>query len=51
MVTNKSIIARFEASNAKLIPSAEDPNTTYVDLGDVRLIFKNGEYFGWYNHN
>ena len=48
---NTTIIDRFENSNAKLIVSCEDPNTAYVDLGDMRLIFKNGEYFGWYNHN
>lgn len=48
MVTNKAIIARFENGNAKLTVSAEDPNTSYLDLGDIRLIFKDGEYFGWY---
>ena len=51
MTTNKTIIDRFEENGAKLIESCEDPNTYYVDLGDIRLIFKYGEYVGWYDHN
>jgi hypothetical protein len=33
---------------ARVITSCEDPNTVYVELGDVRYIFRNGEYDGWY---
>lgn len=32
----------------KLITSCENPNTIYVDFPDIRLIFRNGEYAGWY---
>lgn len=28
--------------------SAEDPNTMYVCLFGIRLIFTNGKYAGWY---
>jgi hypothetical protein len=32
----------------KLISSCEDPNTAYLALPDIRLIFREGEYVGWY---
>ena len=32
----------------KIIPSCEDPNTVYLDFGDIRLIFRYGKYVGWY---
>ena len=28
--------------------SCEDPRTVYLDFPDVRLIFRDGEYVGWY---
>lgn len=35
--------------NLNIIPSVEDPNTQYVELPDgLRLIFREGEYVGWY---
>ena len=46
----KTIINHFETNGAKLIESCENPNTHYIDLGDIRLIFKDGEYAGWYNY-
>lgn len=35
----------------KKIRSCEDPNTTYVCLFGIRLIFREGKYSGWYNPN
>lgn len=35
-------------TGATLIPSAEDPNKMYLERGDIRYIFENGEYVGWY---
>ncbi len=32
----------------KLITSCEDPNTIYIDFPDIRLIFCEGIYSGWY---
>lgn len=32
----------------KVITSCEDPDTVYIDFPDIRLIFRNGEYVGWY---
>ncbi len=32
----------------KLITSCEDTNTAYLALPDIRLIFREGEYVGWY---
>ena len=32
----------------KVITSCEDPDTVYLDFTDIRLIFRNGEYVGWY---
>ena len=32
----------------KVIISSEDPNTVYLCFPDIRLIFRNGEYAGWY---
>ena len=32
----------------KVITSCEDPNTVYLDLPNIRLIFRYGEYVGWY---
>lgn len=34
--------------SAKLIASCEDPSTVYLDFPDIRLIFRDGEYVGWY---
>jgi len=34
--------------NVKVMTSCEDPNTTYLCLPDIRLIFREGEYVGWY---
>lgn len=34
--------------NATLIPSANDPSKTYMELGDIRYIFEDGVYVGWY---
>lgn len=28
--------------------SVEDPNTVYVSLFGIRLIFRDGKYAGWY---
>ena len=32
----------------KVVTSCEDSNTVYVDFPDVRLIFREGKYAGWY---
>ena len=32
----------------KFIVSSEDPNTVYLCFPDIRLIFRNNEYVGWY---
>ena len=32
----------------RLITSCEDPKTVYLDLPDIRLIFRDGEYVGFY---
>ena len=29
--------------------SCEDPSTVYLCFPDIRLIFRDGEYVGWYN--
>lgn len=42
------IVKRFESDAATVEVSCEDPNTTHVNLGEIRLIFKEGRYFGWY---
>lgn len=34
--------------NVKVIASCEDPGTVYIDFPDIRLIFRDGEYVGWY---
>ena len=39
-------IPKFD--NATLIPSAEDPNKTYLEVGSIRYIFEDGVYVGWY---
>lgn len=38
----------FNLEFAKLIPSAEDPNKMYLEHGDIRYIFEDGKYTGWY---
>lgn len=38
----------LKLNNATLIPSAENPNKTYLELGDIRYIFEDGVYVGWY---
>ncbi len=37
-----------EQMNMKAFASCEDPNTVYVEFPDVRLIFREGKYVGWY---
>ena len=32
----------------KVIASCENPGTVYIDFPDIRLIFRDGEYVGWY---
>jgi hypothetical protein len=32
----------------KWMTSCEDPNTKYLVFPDIRLIFREGEYVGWY---
>ena len=32
----------------KVITSCEDHDTVYIDFPDIRLIFRSGEYVGWY---
>ena len=32
-----------------IMTSCEDPSTTYICLPDIRLIFRDGRYVGWYN--
>ena len=40
---------RFECYGQKVIKSAEDENTCYWEFPDgLRLIFRDGEYAGWY---
>lgn len=34
--------------NAHLIVDVERPWRTYLEIGDKRYIFVNGEYDGWY---
>ena len=45
-----SCIARKEKDDMEVIRmiSAEDPNTEYLCFPDIRLIFREGEYAGWY---
>ena len=35
--------------NATLIPSVEDPNKMYLCIGDIRHVFEEGKYVGWYH--
>lgn len=40
---------RFDRSeDIKIIKSTTDANTEYVEDGEVRLIFREGKYVGWY---
>ncbi len=32
----------------KMITSCEDPSTEYLAFPDIRLIFREGKYVGWY---
>ena len=32
----------------KVITSCEDPNIMYIEFPDIRLIFRDGKYVGWY---
>lgn len=32
----------------KVMISCEDTNTMYVDFPDIRLVFRDGRYAGWY---
>lgn len=36
------------SSDVKLIKSTTDANTEYVEDGEIRLIFREGSYVGWY---
>lgn len=38
----------FKLEGATLIPSAEEPNKMYLEKGDIRYIFEDGKYTGWY---
>lgn len=38
----------FDLKGATLIPSAEEPNKMYLEHGDIRYIFDEGKYIGWY---
>lgn len=35
----------------EFIESCENPNVTYCCLPDIRLIFEDGKYIGWYQQN
>lgn len=39
----------IKLDGATLIPSAEDPNKTYLEVGSIRYIFEDGVCIGWYN--
>lgn len=44
----KQYIERDEAI-AKMLSSCEDSSTYYLEIeGNLRLIFRDGEYVGWY---
>ena len=45
---DSSLVKRFENDGATMMVSCEDPNTTYVDLVGIRLIFREGKYEGFY---
>ena len=34
----------------KAFASCEDPNTVYIQLWKIRLIFRYGKYVGWYRY-
>jgi len=34
----------------KVIVSCENPDVVYLEFPDIRLIFREGEYAGWYIH-
>ena len=36
-------------TGATLITSAYDPTKTYLEIGDIRYIFEDGAYIGWYH--
>lgn len=38
----------LKLEKATLIPSAYDPTRTYLEVGDIRYIFEDGVYVGWY---
>ena len=31
--------------------SCEDPSTVYLEFPEIRLVFRDGEYAGWYIHD
>lgn len=40
---------RFDRSrDVKITKSIQDASTEYVEDGDIRLIFRDGVYVGWY---
>ena len=34
----------------KVIVSSENPDVVYLDFPTIRIIYRNGEYDGWYVH-
>lgn len=38
----------IKLEGATLIPSADDPYKMYLERGDIRYIFEDGVYVGWY---
>jgi hypothetical protein len=38
----------LKLEKATLIPSATEPNKSYLEVGDIRYIFEDGVYVGWY---
>ena len=45
----KNMFEGFNIPGVKFVQSPEDANTKYMELPDgLRLIFRNGEYAGWY---
>lgn len=48
----KSMVEGFNIPGVKFVKSEEDANTKYMELPDgLRLIFRNGEYAGYYDPN
>lgn len=45
----KWICNNFDLSGATLISDATNPNKMYLENGDIRYIFEEGKYIGWYH--